>query len=132
MIKAHQQGQHMNSELSPDNFTFQVMLMTLEILGEPRVNNLQEGQMLISELVRKGKIAQSILNDIMDRHIAWTGGHDVRFRDRDGLLRMLQNPEVQRQVDVLNTHSFPMSQAQEAFEVGLSKNCGKIYLRPAE
>lgn len=56
----------MNSELSPDNFTFQVMIMTLEILGETRVSNLKEGQTLISELVKKGKIAQSILNDIMD------------------------------------------------------------------
>ncbi len=74
----------------------------------------------------------SVLNDLMDRHVAWTGGHDVRFRDRDGLVRMLGDAEVQRQIDVLNTHSFPMSQAQEAFEVGLSKDCGKIYLRPGE
>jgi threonine dehydrogenase-like Zn-dependent dehydrogenase len=74
----------------------------------------------------------SILNDVMDRHISWTGGHDVRFRDRDALIRMLGDAEVQRQIDVLTTHSFPMSQAQEAFEVGLSKDCGKIYLRPGE
>ncbi|MBO10918.1 MAG: zinc-binding dehydrogenase [Planctomycetaceae bacterium] len=79
-----------------------------------------------------GRYGVSILNDIMDRHLSWSGGHDVRFRDRDGLLRMMGDPEVQRQIDVLNTHSFPMSQAQEAFEVGLTKNCGKIYLRPAE
>jgi len=79
-----------------------------------------------------GDYTVSILNMMMDRHISWTGGHDVRFRDRDGLLRMLGDVEVQRQIDVMNTHSFPMSQAQEAFEVGLSKQCGKIYLRPGE
>ena len=66
----------------------------------------------------------------MDRHIAWTGGHDVRFRDRDGLLRMLANPAVQRNVDTIVTHDLPMSHAAEAFEISLSKNCGKIYLRP--
>lgn len=79
-----------------------------------------------------GNYTVSILNTIMDRHIAWTGGHDVRFRDRDGLLRMLGDAEVQRQIDVLTTHTFPMSQAADAFEVGLTKNCGKIYLRPGQ
>ncbi len=79
-----------------------------------------------------GRYEVSILNDIMDRHLSWSGGHDVRFRDRDGLLRMLQHPNVQRQIDVLNTHTFPMSEAQQAFELGLTKNCGKIYLRPGE
>lgn len=79
-----------------------------------------------------GRYEVSILNDVMDRHLSWSGGHDVRFRDRDGLLRMLQDEAVQRQIDTLTTHDFPMSRAQEAFEVGLSKNCGKIYLRPGE
>lgn len=74
----------------------------------------------------------SILNDLIDRHIVWTGGHDVRFRDRSGLVRMLGDSEVQRQIDIINTHSFPMTEAAEAFEVALSKNCGKIYLRPGE
>ena len=74
----------------------------------------------------------SILNDLMDRVITWTGGHDVRFRDRERLMRMLGDPETQRRIDRLVTHSYPMSQAQEAFEVGLAQECGKIYLRPAE
>jgi threonine 3-dehydrogenase len=78
------------------------------------------------------KYSLSILNDLIDRHIHWTGGHDVRFRDRSGLIRMMLDPDVQRNIEILNTHSFPMSEAAEAFEVGLSKNCGKIYLRPAE
>jgi len=90
------------------------------------------GRVFSMGFLGSGRYEVSILNDIMDRHISWTGGHDVRFRDRDGLLRMLGDPEVQRQIEVLATHSFPMSRAQEAFEVGLSKECGKIYLRPAE
>ncbi len=79
-----------------------------------------------------GDYTVSILNTVMDRHITWTGGHDVRFRDREGLLRMLGDARVQRQIDILVTHSFPMSQADEAFEAALTKNCGKIYLRPGE
>ncbi len=66
----------------------------------------------------------------MDRHVHWTGGHDVRFRDRPGLLRMLQDPETQRRIDVMHTHTYSMADAAEAFEVSLSKNCGKIYLTP--
>lgn len=90
------------------------------------------GRLYSMGFLGSGGYEVSILNDVMDRHISWTGGHDVRFRDRDGLLRMLADTEVQRQIDVLTTHSFPMSEAQAAFEVGLSKDCGKIYLRPGE
>lgn len=74
----------------------------------------------------------SILNDLIDRHITWLGGHDVRFRDRSGLLRMLADPRTQDRIDMLTTHTFPMSEAAEAFEVGLGKDCGKIYLLPGQ
>ena len=74
----------------------------------------------------------SILNDLVDRHINWTGGHDVRFRDRDGLLRMLCDSAVQAHIDTIVTHTFGMSQAADAFEVALTKDCGKIYLLPQE
>ncbi len=90
------------------------------------------GHMHSQGFLGSGRYTVSILNDIMDRHLKWSGGHDVRFRDRDGLLRMLQHPDVQRRINVVNTHSFPMSAAQDAFEVGLTKQCGKIYLRPGE
>ena len=32
----------------------------------------------------KDELLEALADRIMDRHIAWTGGHDVRFRDRDG------------------------------------------------
>jgi len=35
---------------------------------------------------------------------------------------------VQRMIDVMVTHEFPMSQAGAAFDVQVSKQCGKIYL----
>jgi L-iditol 2-dehydrogenase len=72
------------------------------------------------------------LTQLQDRHIRWMGGHDVRVRDREGILRMLLDPTVQEHVDAMVTHTFPMSEAQEAFEVGISKQCGKVYLLPGE
>jgi len=58
------------------------------------------------------------------------GQHDVRMRDREGLVRTLMNPEAQRMIDVMVTHDLPMSRAGEAFDVQVSKQCGKVYLRP--
>jgi threonine dehydrogenase-like Zn-dependent dehydrogenase len=73
-----------------------------------------------------------VLDQIINRHIWITGGHDVRFKDREGLLRMLLEPSVQAKIDLMVTHEFPMSRAREAFEAALSKKCGKIYLLPWE
>jgi hypothetical protein len=56
------------------------------------------------------------------------GQHDVRIRDREGLARALMNVDVQRMIDVMVTHEYPMSKANEAFETQVSKQCGKIYL----
>ncbi len=56
------------------------------------------------------------------------GQHDVRMRDREGLVRCLMNKDVQKMVDAMVTHEFPMSKANEAFDVQVSKECGKIYL----
>ena len=72
------------------------------------------------------------LEDVVDKQLMLTGGHDVRAIDREGLIRMLRKPEVQRQVDVMVTHEFPMSAAAQALDVSASKACGKIYLRPQE
>jgi threonine dehydrogenase-like Zn-dependent dehydrogenase len=74
----------------------------------------------------------NVLTQIMDRHVSWTGGHDVAVRDRSGLMRALQQPRVQHWVDQMVTHTFPMSEAAAAFEVGLTKGCGKVYLLPSE
>jgi len=109
-----------------------------ECSGAPYyLDRLFEGVRRYGTLVSLGhngsqEYSLSILNDLMDRHITWFGGHDVRFRDRSGLMRMIGDPTVQANIDILTTHTFPMSQAAEAFDTGLSKNCGKIYLRPQE
>ena len=73
-----------------------------------------------------------LLNQIHNRSVRLTGSHDVYVNHREGLLRMLQNPEIQRLSDHLITHEYNMSQGAEAFEAALSKQAGKIYLYPQE
>jgi len=68
------------------------------------------------------------LDQIIDPAINVSGQHDVRVMDRERLVRALLHPDVQRQIDVMVTHEFPMSRADEAFELQVSKQCGKIYL----
>ena len=62
----------------------------------------------------------------------FNGQHDIRVRDRELLVRALMNKDVQRVVDVMVTHEIPMSRAGEAFEIQVTKQCGKIYLNTLE
>ena len=73
-----------------------------------------------------------VLDELLNKHATWTGGHDVDVNHRDRLLTMLLDESVQRSIDLMVTHEFPMSRAAEAFEVALTKRCGKIYLYPHE
>jgi threonine dehydrogenase-like Zn-dependent dehydrogenase len=74
------------------------------------------------------KISLSPLHHILDPAHTLMGQHDVRTKDREGLVRALLNKDVQRMIDAMVTHEFPMSRAGEAFDTQVSKQCGKIYL----
>jgi alcohol dehydrogenase len=74
------------------------------------------------------KIDMSPLHDVIDPSHHLMGQHDVRIQDRERLVRSLLNKDVQRAIDVMVTHEFPISQAGDAFDVQVSKKCGKIYL----
>ena len=50
--------------------------------------------------------------------------------DRFGIIRTLRNKEVQRMWDVVATHEFPMTEAEEAFKISATQLCGKILLYP--
>lgn len=78
------------------------------------------------------KLEMSPLHHIIDPAHTFLGQHDVRIRDREYLVRSLCNPRVQEMIDVMVTHEFPMSRAGEAFDVQVSKQCGKIYLYPQQ
>jgi threonine dehydrogenase-like Zn-dependent dehydrogenase len=72
------------------------------------------------------------LKHIIDPGNIIMGQHDVRMRDRETLVRMLCAPAVQKNIDAMVTHIFPMSHAGEAFDVQVSKQCGKIFLKSQE
>jgi threonine dehydrogenase-like Zn-dependent dehydrogenase len=74
------------------------------------------------------KIQLSPLHHVIDPAHTIMGQHDVRSLDREYLIRALLDPQVQRMIDVMVTHEFPMSRAGEAFDIQVSKQCGKIYL----
>ena len=73
-----------------------------------------------------------ILDELHNRHVSLTGGHDVSISDREGLLNMILDPQVQRATDHIVTHEFNMSEGKAAFEAAVSKKAGKIYLYPQE
>ncbi|MFW2403405.1 MAG: zinc-dependent alcohol dehydrogenase [Gammaproteobacteria bacterium] len=78
------------------------------------------------------KLPIHVLDDIMNKHITITGGHDVAVKHREGLLNMLCDADVQRGLDHMITHEFNMSDGARAFEACLSKKAGKVFLYPQE
>lgn len=74
------------------------------------------------------KIDLSPLHHVIDPAHTLQGQHDVRAKDREGLVRALLDKNVQRMIDTMVTHEFPMSRAGEAFELQATKKCGKVYL----
>jgi threonine dehydrogenase-like Zn-dependent dehydrogenase len=74
----------------------------------------------------------NLKDEIHNRAVRLTGSHDVRVKDREGLVQMLCDPGVQRNIDLMVTHEFNMSDGAAAFEAALSKKAGKIYLYPQE
>jgi len=74
----------------------------------------------------------NLLDDIHNRGVHLSGNHDVHVKHREGLMKMMQNPQVQDWSDHLITHEFNMSEGAKGFEAALSKQAGKIYLYPQE
>ena len=67
---------------------------------------------------------------IAEKNLKIMGTIDSRRIDRPGIIRTLRNKEVQRMWDQVVTHEFPMSQAEEAFKISSTQQCGKILLYP--
>ncbi|NNJ97201.1 MAG: hypothetical protein HKP12_08570, partial [Gammaproteobacteria bacterium] len=67
---------------------------------------------------------------IAEKNLKIMGTIDSRRIDRPGIIRTLRNKEVQRMWDVVATHEFPMSEAEQAFKISASQRCGKILLYP--
>jgi threonine dehydrogenase-like Zn-dependent dehydrogenase len=68
-------------------------------------------------------------------HKVVTAHFDVNFNHRKDILRILCDPWIQSKLDQLITHTFPMSEAQKAFELMVNRNqseefVGKVHLIP--
>jgi len=72
--------------------------------------------------------------DLCWGHKQITASFDVAFKDRLSLVEMLLEKPVQEKVDEMVTHQFPMSKAEEAFDLLINhKGCGcKVHLLPQE
>ena len=86
------------------------------------------GQMNFSGHTPGARLDLSTLHHVLDPARTIFGQHDVRMIDRSGLVRSLLDKRVQEMIDVMVTHEFPLSKADEAFELQASKRCGKVYL----
>ncbi|HMB58611.1 MAG TPA: zinc-binding dehydrogenase, partial [Xanthomonadales bacterium] len=73
-----------------------------------------------------------LLDEVHNRHVTISANHDVNVSHREGLIRMLLDPEVQRATELMITHEFNMSDAAAAFKACLSKKAGKVFLYPQD
>lgn len=76
------------------------------------------------------RLGAGIRRIMAEKNLKIMGTIDSRRIDRPGIIRMLRNQEVQRMWDQVVTHEFPMSQAEEAFKISATQQCGKILLYP--
>jgi len=91
-----------------------------------------DGVLFIQENLRNNERVLKIdpYASMAEKNLKIMGTIDSRRFDRPGIIRMLRNQEVQRMWDQVVTHEFPMSQAEEAFKISASQQCGKILLYP--
>ena len=65
-----------------------------------------------------------------EKNLTIAGTIDSRAKDRPGILRMLRNKEVQQMWDAMATHEFPLAEVDQALELTLTRQCGKVLVYP--
>lgn len=110
--------------------TKQLMVRAYPTIKKMAAATRQYGKINFSGHTPDATFNLSPLGHILDPAHTFVGQHDVRAKDRERLVRALQDKRVQKMIDTMITHEFPMSEADKAFETQVSKKCGKIYLYP--
>lgn len=104
----------------------------IDCSGAPRAHRL-----MIDALRRKGQACivgeggdfpVRASEDMIRKGIVLRGNWHYNLGDYPKLMRVVQ--ESADQLDKLITHKFPMSQVQEAWELQISGECGKVVLDP--
>jgi threonine dehydrogenase-like Zn-dependent dehydrogenase len=94
-------------------------------------------RLLIDAVKRLGKIAfvgesgadtpLRISDDMLRKGISLIGSWHYNLSEFPKIMKVIKHSPL---LDQFITHTFPMSQIQEAFEVSASQNCAKIILNP--
>jgi threonine dehydrogenase-like Zn-dependent dehydrogenase len=133
-------------DMNDPNWTSRVLDLTegigpdkiADFTSEERVLNTaidlirHDGVLYIQENLRNPNRVLRVdpYTSIAEKNLKIMGSIDSRRIDRPGIIRTLRNKEVQRMWDVVVTHEFPMTEAEEAFKVSATQRCGKILLYP--
>lgn len=104
----------------------------LECSGQPHYQRLVVDNIArlgtVCFLSEPGELNIHIDNDLVQKGVKLMGSLDINRNDADKLLHMIQNiPET---LDIFITHRFPLESISQAFDLQLSKECGKILLYP--
>ena len=101
--------------------------------------NVQAERLCINATRRKGKVcfigecqddlAIRISPDMIRKGLTLIGSWHYNLNDFPKVMRVIQHSPV---IDLLISHTFPMSQIQEAFECSASQTSAKIILNPWE
>ncbi len=99
-----------------------------------------EAQRLLIDLVRRkghlafvaegGEFPLRISNDMLRKGLTLHGAWHYNLAHAPKIMQVIQ--DCSYQLDQLITHTFPMSQVQDAWELQLTGRCGKVVLKPWE
>ena len=104
----------------------------LECSGQPDYQRLavdSVGRMgSVAFISEPGDLRVNVDRDLIQRGVTLLGTLDINRHDVDLLLRMIA--DIPGQIGRFVTHEFPLSGIQEAFELQIARDCGKILLHP--
>jgi threonine dehydrogenase-like Zn-dependent dehydrogenase len=82
----------------------------------------------VAFLAEPGELRVHVDNDLVQKGVTLLGTLDINRRDSDRLMRMIQ--AIPDQIDTLITHRMPLADIDKAFELQMSRECGKVILYP--
>lgn len=97
----------------------------------------QAQRLLIDAARRRGQVAFvgeggaleiQISQDMIRKGLTLHGSWHWNLADAPRMIHLIR--QTRSQLDKLITHSFPLSQVQDAFDLQLTGNCGKVLLKP--
>lgn len=83
----------------------------------------------VSFVGESGELSVNVSHDIIHKGLSFHGIWHWNLTDTPDMMKMIQHSRTQ--LDTLITHTFPMSQIAEAFELQLTGQCGKVILDPS-